>query len=100
MQSPWCCGSERRASTIVFNEAPGLRTVRIHWQRRRGSGTHGGYAMPGPLEHPDAFVTRHIGPDDEDVEVMLREVGAGSLDELIDQTVPASIRIGRPLDLP
>jgi glycine dehydrogenase len=56
--------------------------------------------MPGSLEHPDAFVTRHIGPNDEDVEVMLREVGARSLDELIDQTIPASIRIARPLDLP
>jgi glycine cleavage system P protein (glycine dehydrogenase) len=56
--------------------------------------------MPGSLEHPDAFVTRHIGPNDADVEVMLREVGARSLDELIDQTVPASIRIAKPLDLP
>jgi glycine dehydrogenase len=56
--------------------------------------------MPGPLDHPDAFVTRHIGPNDEDVEVMLREVGAGSLDELIDQTVPPSIRMAKPLDLP
>ncbi len=56
--------------------------------------------MPGSLDHPDVFVKRHIGPNDEDVEVMLREVGARSLDELIDQTVPASIRISKPLDLP
>jgi glycine dehydrogenase len=31
---------------------------------------------------------------------MLRVVGAKSLDELMDQTVPAAIRIKRPLDLP
>jgi glycine dehydrogenase len=56
--------------------------------------------MAGPLEHPDSFVKRHIGPNDEDVAVMLRAVGAGSLEELIDQTVPASIRMKGPLRLP
>ncbi len=56
--------------------------------------------MPGPLEHPDAFVRRHIGPSDEDVAAMLREVGASSLDQLIDETVPAAIRLARPLELP
>jgi glycine dehydrogenase len=56
--------------------------------------------MPGPLEHPDTFVRRHIGPDEEDVAEMLRVVGAASLDELIDQTVPAAIRLKRRLDLP
>ncbi len=56
--------------------------------------------MPGSLEHPDVFVKRHIGPNDEDVEAMLREVGARSLEELIDQTIPTAIRLGKPLDLP
>jgi glycine dehydrogenase len=59
-----------------------------------------GYAMPGSLDHPDVFVKRHIGPNDADVEAMLQEVGARSLEELIDQTVPAAIRLGKPLDLP
>ncbi|HEX3344167.1 MAG TPA: glycine dehydrogenase, partial [Polyangiaceae bacterium] len=43
---------------------------------------------------------RHIGPDDAEAEAMLRVVGAKSLDDLIDQTIPSSIRLRRPLNLP
>src|SRR5438309_4314899 len=50
--------------------------------------------------HPDRFVDRHIGPDTRDVMAMLQVLGRGSLDALIDATVPASIRSKRPLDLP
>src|SRR5918996_804003 len=53
-----------------------------------------------PLLAPDAFVSRHIGPADEDVKEMLATLGFGSLDELVDATVPAAIRLRRPLDLP
>jgi glycine dehydrogenase len=56
--------------------------------------------MPVSLAHPDRFPARHIGPRDEDAAAMLRVVGAPSLDALIDETVPASIRLRRPLDLP
>jgi len=52
------------------------------------------------LEADDDFIRRHIGPAYDDVAHMLGVVGAASLDELIDQTVPASIRLERPLDLP
>jgi glycine dehydrogenase len=41
---------------------------------------------------------RHIGPSPEEMELMLNEIGASSLDELIDQTIPQSIRIQTPLD--
>ena len=41
---------------------------------------------------------RHIGPSPEEMEEMLRVVGAASLDELIDQTVPQSIRQKEPLE--
>ncbi|MFS3134984.1 aminomethyl-transferring glycine dehydrogenase [Gluconacetobacter sacchari] len=41
----------------------------------------------------DAFCTRHVGPGARDVDAMLEVVGAGSLDELMDQTVPPSIRL-------
>src|SRR4029079_4301987 len=57
-------------------------------------------SMAVNLKHPDSFVLRHIGPREEDVAKMLRTVGAKSLDELIDKTVPAGIRLRRPLDLP
>jgi glycine dehydrogenase len=56
--------------------------------------------MPVSLDHPDRFVLRHVGPDDRDVEEMLRVVGQPSLDALIDQTIPSTIRLRRPLALP
>ena len=46
------------------------------------------------------FATRHIGPTPQDVATMLDKVGVGSLDELMDSTVPAAIRLQAPMDLP
>ncbi len=48
------------------------------------------------LERHDAFVSRHIGPDDHDRAAMLSALGFASLDALIDAVVPAGIR--RPLE--
>src|ERR1700733_11081636 len=56
--------------------------------------------MPVSLDPPDRFALRHIGPDPAETEAMLVAVGAKSLDDLIDQTIPASIRLRRPLSLP
>jgi glycine dehydrogenase len=53
-----------------------------------------------PTRHPDRFVDRHIGPDSRDIEEMLAALGLRDLDELIDRTVPASIRLQKALDLP
>jgi glycine dehydrogenase len=51
--------------------------------------------------HPiDHFAPRHIGPSPEDTKAMLDAVGAASLDALIDEAIPASIRLTRPLNLP
>ena len=47
-----------------------------------------------------AFADRHVGPRPDDVARMLAAVGAASLDDLIDQAVPPSIRSAAPLDLP
>ncbi|MBT8058279.1 MAG: glycine dehydrogenase (aminomethyl-transferring), partial [Gammaproteobacteria bacterium] len=52
------------------------------------------------LEDHGEFVTRHIGPRDEDVAHMLQQVGADSLDELIATTLPPSIQVDEALDLP
>ncbi|QDW66016.1 aminomethyl-transferring glycine dehydrogenase [Luteimonas granuli] len=52
------------------------------------------------LEHHDAFVSRHIGPNDAEVAHMLRVVGHESLDAMTDAIVPGSIRSGTALDLP
>jgi glycine dehydrogenase len=45
------------------------------------------------------FVRRHIGPSPRDVSAMLETVGAKSLDALIAETLPSSIRQQAPLDL-
>lgn len=45
------------------------------------------------------FASRHLGPRDNDVNAMLRKIGAGSLDDLIQQTIPANIRLKKPLQL-
>ena len=51
------------------------------------------------LEQRDAFIHRHIGPNPRELAAMLAAVGATSLDELIDQTVPPAIRLAAPLAL-
>ncbi|MEP6734162.1 MAG: aminomethyl-transferring glycine dehydrogenase [Chryseolinea sp.] len=50
--------------------------------------------------YSEKFESRHIGPDAQQVEKMLKVVKAASLDELIDQTIPASIRLKKSLSLP
>ncbi|WOH79313.1 aminomethyl-transferring glycine dehydrogenase [Bradyrhizobium sp. BEA-2-5] len=45
------------------------------------------------------FVRRHIGPSARDVTAMLETVGAKSVEALMDETLPASIRQAAPLDL-
>src|SRR6058998_114523 len=48
----------------------------------------------------DSFARRHIGPSEEEVRAMLREVGFKDLDSLIDAAVPKNIRLDRQLNLP
>ena len=46
------------------------------------------------------FADRHIGPNLADKRAMLATLGVPSVETLIAQAVPKSIRLGRPLDLP
>jgi glycine dehydrogenase len=46
------------------------------------------------------FVNRHNGSNAADVQAMLNKIDAPTLDALIDQTVPAAIRLSQPLNLP
>ena len=49
----------------------------------------------------DKFSGRHIGVTrPEDLKAMLDTIGVGSVDELIAQVIPASIRLKKPLALP
>ena len=50
-----------------------------------------------PIESESPFIARHIGPDGRDTHVMLKTVGSASLDQLIDETLPASIRERLPM---
>jgi len=48
----------------------------------------------------DQFANRHIGPNQEELSEMLKTVKAESLQQLMNETVPGSIRLQQPLDLP
>ncbi len=48
----------------------------------------------------DKFVDRHIGPREHEIPSMLELIGATSMEELIDQTVPKNIRPEEELNLP
>ena len=50
-----------------------------------------------PLGATDLFPARHLGPDALEIAGMLKELGYASLDILIDETIPAEIRMKKPL---
>ena len=47
----------------------------------------------------DAFALRHIGPNENELQHMLKTIGAESLDQLILETIPEDIRLKKPLNL-
>ncbi len=51
-----------------------------------------------PATEPD-FISRHIGPHDDDVAAMLKVVGQPSLEAMLDTAIPAGIRSERVLRL-
>ena len=46
------------------------------------------------------FIDRHNGLRKNDEEKMLQAIGLDSIDTLIDQTIPESIRLSKPMDIP
>ncbi len=52
------------------------------------------------VQHLEGFVSRHIATSDADHKAMLDLLGVGSVDDLIDQVVPSSIRMRGSLSLP
>ena len=57
-------------------------------------------SAPQTLPHTATFAQRHIGVNQQQIESMLQILGADNLDTLIEQTVPAAIRLNKPLQLP
>ncbi|MBE9177822.1 aminomethyl-transferring glycine dehydrogenase [Oculatella sp. LEGE 06141] len=60
----------------------GAAHIASHWQRSQHD-----------------FQQRHIGPNAEEIQQMLEYLGFPSLDALIDQAIPAGIRLKQPLQL-
>lgn len=52
------------------------------------------------IHYQENFKDRHIAPNEADTKAMLQTVGVNSIDELIEQTIPASIRLKQGLNLP
>lgn len=50
--------------------------------------------------YSEKFETRHNAPDEKQLTEMLKVVKAKSVDEVIDQTIPANIRLKKKLNLP
>jgi glycine dehydrogenase len=55
--------------------------------------------MKTELFDENEFASRHIGPRERDVESMLRAIGTGSLNQLIEETIPGAIRLSSEPDL-
>ena len=48
----------------------------------------------------DMFLERHLGPNEEEIKKMLNKIGVSSLSELLQETIPESIRLKTKLELP
>jgi len=53
-----------------------------------------------PLDHPDCFVRRHVGPRPGEIQQMLQELGFPSLEALANTAIPEGLRLRQPLQLP
>jgi glycine dehydrogenase len=56
--------------------------------------------MSTNVTYQEKFQHRHIATNSADTQAMLKTIGVKSIDELIDQTVPANIRLKQALRLP
>lgn len=52
------------------------------------------------VHYTERFANRHNGPDAAQSEAMLKTLGVDTMEELISQTIPDSIRLEKPLNLP
>ena len=48
----------------------------------------------------DMLLGRHLGPNEDEIKKMLNKIGASSLSELLQETIPESIRLEKTLELP
>ncbi|CAO3590145.1 unnamed protein product [Absidia cylindrospora] len=74
-----------RASAKIISSRTTLMTTRM---------AHSKANAFAPL---DTFTRRHVGSGGEEVDVMLKQVGVKSIDELLSKTIPPSIRSAKAL---
>jgi glycine dehydrogenase len=84
--------------------APSAATVAVTPKANGGCGGHCSCAETAAkagasLAPTDMFLRRHVGPNPAEIGEMLGTLGYSSLEELTAATVPASIRLKRPLML-
>jgi len=51
-------------------------------------------------DHKDQFIRRHISPMERDTKAMLKTIKVSSVEQLIDETIPAHIRLKERMKLP
>ena len=102
---------ETRADPAPKGQPPrNLSGTRDHWGEAALEPRCGDRGVTRPPSRPpeplllttaaaESFADRHIGPSAADVDAMLAALGVGTLDELLDQAVPAAIRDDKPLEL-
>lgn len=56
--------------------------------------------MNSSIQFTDQFTTRHLGPQEQEVQQMLKAVNADSIEQLIEETIPNNIRLKNELNLP
>src|SRR5205814_7776415 len=81
------------------HEGPGLRGLHRLCQALTAHPGREGTTM-ATLDAPADFPRRHIGPGDAELQEVLRLLELNSLEDLVAETVPKAIRLGRALDLP
>ena len=80
-----------RSLPAAISGARGRRSVPVQLETVRA------LAVPAWTKHYDEFERRHNGPSASEEIEMLKAVGVSSMKELIEQTIPNSIRSGKPL---
>ncbi|KAL7839693.1 hypothetical protein SRHO_G00263510 [Serrasalmus rhombeus] len=76
-------------ASVNVNSVRGLRTTAAAGSRK----------IERILPRHDDFAERHIGPGDKEKREMLNTLGLGSVSELIENTIPSSIRLQRSLKM-
>jgi len=95
--------SAMRAVAASMAHSAGLRTARQLRLRPVNGQVRAARAFSTVqklLEPIDKFAPRHLGPSPACVEEMCKIIGVKDLNELMEQTIPASVRRSVPLELP